>query len=63
MKLTVLEVALKSRMEMHESESDNSFHMGPDNATSDMLQDKYEVAAYSILQDVNAKIPLMALHR
>eukprot|EP00090_Calanus_glacialis_P018524 TRINITY_DN28750_c0_g1_i1.p1 TRINITY_DN28750_c0_g1~~TRINITY_DN28750_c0_g1_i1.p1 ORF type:complete len:852 (+),score=156.49 TRINITY_DN28750_c0_g1_i1:642-3197(+) len=60
-KLTVLEAALKLRMEMHES--DNSFHMGPDNATSDMLQDKYEVAAYSILQDVNAKIPLMALHR
>ena len=63
MKLTVLEAALKSRMEMHESDSDNSLHMGPENATNEMLQDKYEVAAYSILQDVNAKNPLMALHR
>jgi len=61
--LTVLEAALESRMEMHKDDSDNYFHTGPDSTTNNVLNDKFEVAAYSILQDIDAKVPFMALCR
>merc|ERR1719483_566988 len=62
--LSVLENTLEDRMEVQGSESENSFYLtSSEKTTNETLMEKFDVVAYSILQDENAKIPFMALHR
>ena len=60
-KLTVLEAALEKRLNADESE--NPVDTGTDTINSHVLEEKFDIAAFSILQDNSAKIPFMALHR